>query len=160
MKENARPRGSIGARISIVSLIYIFLACIATYLFPEIFMIRIFSNFALKFVGLSFLCVGAPIFIISLKVFLEGSGKGQLVTTSFFSIVRNPIYASWILFLLPGFAILCRSWLMLGTSIIAYIFFRLFIKEEDDWLQEKFGQAYLDYKSRVNELFPFPRLQQ
>lgn len=159
MKKNMSRRG-IGLKILIVSSIYILLACIVTYIFPEIFMLRIFSNFALKFVGLSFLFVGAPIFIVSSKVFLEGFSKGQLVTTSFFSVVRNPIYASWILLLFPGFAILCRSWLMLGTSIVAYVFFRLLIKEEDEWLQEEFGKAYLDYKSRVSELFPFPKLQQ
>jgi protein-S-isoprenylcysteine O-methyltransferase Ste14 len=80
-----------------------------------------------------------------------------LVTSGVFGIVRHPIYAAWIVFNLPGIALLCRSWPMLGAAVVAYAVFKLSIKREDDYLEQRFGQAYRDYRSRVNEIVPFPR---
>lgn len=97
--------------------------------------------------------------IISAHAFTVGFNKGELVTTGIFSVVRNPIYAAWILFILPGIMIFFQSWLMLATSLVTYIIFKAFIKEEEQYLEKTFGQAYLDYKSKVNGLFPFPKFR-
>jgi protein-S-isoprenylcysteine O-methyltransferase Ste14 len=95
--------------------------------------------------------------VISARAFTAGFNKGELVTTGIFSVVRNPIYAAWILFILPGIMMFFQSWLMLATSLVTYIVFKAFIREEEQYLEKTFGQAYLDYKSKVNELFPFPK---
>ena len=95
--------------------------------------------------------------VISARAFSAGFNKGKLVTTGIFSVVRNPIYAAWILFILPGIMMFFQSWLMLATSLVTYIVFKAFIREEEQYLEKTFGQAYLDYKSKVNELFPFPK---
>jgi protein-S-isoprenylcysteine O-methyltransferase Ste14 len=46
---------------------------------------------------------------------------------------------------------------MLTVPLVSYIAFRLFFKEEDKYLEEKFGQEYVEYKSKVNAIIPFPR---
>jgi protein-S-isoprenylcysteine O-methyltransferase Ste14 len=59
----------------------------------------------------------------------------------------------------PGQALLARSWLMLLAPLIAYAIFKRLIGVEDEYLAKRFGQTYLDYRRRVNELVPIPRLR-
>jgi len=35
-----------------------------------------------------------------------------------------------------------------------YIIFRILIKQEESFLQSKFGETYVDYKNKVTLLFP------
>ena len=70
-------------------------------------------------------------------------------------VVGATIYAAWILLIIPGFVLLFRSWLLLAVPMGAYAAFKAFIHEEDEYLDNRFGQAYSQYRSRVNELFPF-----
>ena len=74
-----------------------------------------------------------------------------------FALVRHPVYAAWIVFLLPGLGLLSRSWLLLVTPLVAYAVFKTLIAKEDDYLTERFGQPYLDYRARVREIIPLPR---
>jgi protein-S-isoprenylcysteine O-methyltransferase Ste14 len=41
--------------------------------------------------------------------------------------------------------------------LVAYTIFKLLIHREDEYLERRFGQAYLDYRARVNEVVPLPR---
>jgi hypothetical protein len=80
-----------------------------------------------------------------------------LATTGIFGVVRNPIYSAWIVFLIPGLVSLSRSWLLLLTPLVAYLVFKFRIRREDEYLEKRFGQAYRDYRRRVNEIIPWPR---
>jgi protein-S-isoprenylcysteine O-methyltransferase Ste14 len=71
-------------------------------------------------------------------------------------LVRHPIYSAWIVFILPGIVLPTASWPLLLTPLFAYAAFKLLIRHEDDYLQERFGEAYLDYRNRVNELLLIP----
>jgi len=73
----------------------------------------------------------------------------QLVTSGLFQYTRNPMYLGMMLMLI-GF------WIALGTFspvIIIPVFFVIiqegFIKYEEAFMEEHFGNAYLDYKDRV-----------
>jgi protein-S-isoprenylcysteine O-methyltransferase Ste14 len=81
----------------------------------------------------------------------------NLATTGIFGLVLHPIYSDWIVFLIPGLALLSWSWPILLTPVVAYAFFKLSIRKEDQYLEKHCGQAYRDYKAQVNELFPIPR---
>ena len=100
---------------------------------------------------------GVTIYVKALRNFNVDYKKGALATKGPFSVVRHPIYAAWILLIIPGFVLLFRSWLLLGVPPVAYIAFRALIHEEDAHLQRTFGQSYLKYRFRVNEMFPFGR---
>jgi protein-S-isoprenylcysteine O-methyltransferase Ste14 len=97
--------------------------------------------------------------IISGRAVTTGFRKGELVTTGIYSVVRNPLYAAWILFIAPGILVFFKSWLMLLTPIVAYISFKAFIREEYQYLRNHFGQAYLEYEASVNELLPIPKFR-
>jgi protein-S-isoprenylcysteine O-methyltransferase Ste14 len=84
--------------------------------------------------------------------------KGELLTTGIYAFVRHPMYSGMVFFISPGIALCFRFWLLLTPSLLAYVLFRILIKEEDTYLEQKFGQAFLDHKSRVNAIIPFIRL--
>ena len=58
----------------------------------------------------------------------------------------------------PGLTSLTRSWPVMITPLVAYAVFKLLIHVEDDYLQQRFGPAYLEYRTRVNAINPIPKL--
>lgn len=50
---------------------------------------------------------------------------------------------------------------LVTTGVFSFVQhpFKYLINEEDDYLTGKFGQAYLDYRSCVDGLFPIKRLR-
>ncbi len=80
-----------------------------------------------------------------------------LATTGIFKVVRNPIYSAWIALLIPGLALLARSWPLFLTPLVAYLAFKAKIGRENEYLEKRFGEDYRRYKAEVNELVPFAR---
>ena len=76
----------------------------------------------------------------------------------FISPCPASIYSAWTVFILPGIALLSRSWPVLLTPLVAYTVFKLSIRREDEYLQQRFGDAYPEYRARVNELIPVPNV--
>ena len=151
-------RCGIGPEFSIVSVLSGILTGGLTYLYPDWFAIQGIPYWFLAILGTGFLVVGVVVYVNSLRAFNPGYKKGQLVTGGPYSVVRHPIYAAWILLICPGFVLFFRSWPMLFVPLVAYAGFKVFIHREDDYLENKFGPAYSNYRSRVNELFPTRRL--
>jgi len=83
-----------------------------------------------------------------------------LVTSEVFGLFRHPVYSAWIVFNIPAIALLFRSWPLLLAPVVAYAVFKLSIRTEDEYLENRFGQEFLDYRARVNELIPVPRFRQ
>ena len=74
-----------------------------------------------------------------------------------FGLTRNPIYAAWIVFIIPGLAMFSRSWPMMLTPIVAFVTFKIWIRRENEYLEKRFGDAYREYRARANEFVPWPR---
>lgn len=74
----------------------------------------------------------------------------QLVTTGTYRFTRNPMYVG-LLFLLIGWTILLGS---LSPIVLLPVFMWIITIEqiipEEEILEQKFGQKYLDYKNAVN----------
>jgi protein-S-isoprenylcysteine O-methyltransferase Ste14 len=113
----------------------------------------------------AFTIIGAILGVIG--IVLWGSGavgilkafrEGKLVKGGVFAITRNPMYCGFIVFL-TGFALWLRSWPVLTVPIVAYIVFKLLVEKEEKYLEEKFGQEYLEYKLRVNSIIPLIRVR-
>jgi protein-S-isoprenylcysteine O-methyltransferase Ste14 len=83
--------------------------------------------------------------------------RDRLATGGVYGIVRNPIYCAWVVFLIPGLVLLSPSWPVLLTPLVAYLAFKARIAREEAYLEERFVDDYRTYRSRVPELFPFPR---
>ena len=124
---------------------------------PMCFLFGRFSDCILAGAGIVLLIFGVPMWAIAVWTIVRAFKRGELVTSGVYGLVRHPIYSAWIVFIFPGIALLCRSWPMLLASLVAYIVFKLLIKREERYLEEKFGQAYLDYRERVKEIIPVPK---
>jgi protein-S-isoprenylcysteine O-methyltransferase Ste14 len=82
----------------------------------------------------------------------EGSAS-SLVTSGPFRYSRNPIYLGMLLWLL-GLAILLGSLSAFVFPILVFVLANfVLIPIEERSMQEKFGEAYLEYKSRVRRWF-------
>ena len=55
---------------------------------------------------------------------------------------------------MPGFVILTGSALGITILIFMYIIFRALIPIEKNYLIDKFGDEYINYKSKVWSVFP------
>ena len=100
------------------------------------------------------MAIGLPMLVVAVVSVKGAYKKDELATTGIFGVVRNPIYAAWIVFNIPGLVLLLRSWPMFFAPFLAYGLFKMLVGKEEKYLEERFGQAYLEYKARVPELFP------
>lgn len=87
----------------------------------------------------------------------EVIGAPVLITWGPYSWVRNPLYAGNALMGL-GWSLMV-SWGWVGAFVIAFLllYSLIVIPAEEDFLAEKFGAEYADYKRVVPALFPWPR---
>lgn len=78
-----------------------------------------------------------------------------LITAGVYRLSRNPMYAAFIVFLVPGIALLINN-LLLGVAALGmYAVFKLKIRKEEDYLRQEFGDAFAEYRQRVPQLMPF-----
>lgn len=149
-------RCGIGPTFTIPAVLYGTAAGVLTYLFPDVLVIRCLPYPLLAAAGAVLLAAGLVVYLVSLRQFTAAYREGRLATTGLFAVVRHPIYAAWILLIFSGAALLTASWPMLGVPAVAWVVFKIFIHREERYLEERFGDDYRAYRSRVNELFPFP----
>ena len=88
---------------------------------------------------------------------MRAYNSDRLVTSGVSSLVQHPVYSPWIVFNIPAIALLFQSWPLLLAPVVAYSVFKLSIRTEDEYLEQRFGQEYRHYRARVNELIPIPK---
>ncbi len=150
-------RWGVGPKIMLSAGAYAAVAGLATWLWPDVCSITSLPYTAFSVAGVVLLVIGIPILFVAVRAATHAYNSDTLATTGIFGLVRNPIYSSWILFVIPGLVLLSRSWPLLLTPVVAYIAFRATIRRESDHLEMRFGDEYRMYKAQVNELIPFPR---
>lgn len=146
----------IGTNMIAFGIPYILIVSVLEFFYPKSFKFNIIPRATVIGIGLILTLIGLVFLIFTVKTFKDIFNKGELITSGTYSLCRNPIYASWILFIIPGIALLKNSWLILIASLLMYAVFKFNIKKEEKVLTETFGDKYLAYKNSVNELFPFP----
>jgi protein-S-isoprenylcysteine O-methyltransferase Ste14 len=149
--------GGIGPKLFLFCLPYIVLAVIFMFRDPEFLNINVFDNHIARICGYIWLTLGFLFWAWSAVVFIAKFGSGNLIKTGPFSMCRNPIYASMILFIIPSTGVLLHSGLILSVTLVLYIGFKISIHGEAILLERNFGEEYKEYRKSVNELFPFYR---
>jgi protein-S-isoprenylcysteine O-methyltransferase Ste14 len=71
-----------------------------------------------------------------------------LVTTGIYRRFRNPIYLGMVLLLFGGAEVTKSIWFVIAGVVFAVLVTLLQIVPEERELEARFGDAYLDYKSR------------
>jgi protein-S-isoprenylcysteine O-methyltransferase Ste14 len=77
----------------------------------------------------------------------------ELATTGVFAHVRHPMYLGSHLFLL-GLAISTFSLVSIVLWVIAFAFYDSLANYEEDKLEERFGEKFLEYKNSVRKWIP------
>lgn len=77
----------------------------------------------------------------------------EIVDRGPFSITRNPMYLQMVLGCIGFAIILSNAWILLLTPVCALVLQTFAILPEEAYLERKFGERYLDYKSRVRRWF-------
>jgi LPXTG-site transpeptidase (sortase) family protein len=90
----------------------------------------------------------------SIYTLAEQKAKENLIISGPYKFTRNPMYGAIIFILNPALGILFRSWFLLLATILAYFFWKKCLRSEEAQLEEKFGNAYLNYKKATPAFFP------
>jgi len=148
MKNKMKITG-VAPMIAVPTFLYLAITILITYLSDDKFKITAQSSTVLVVSGSVLILLGAAIVANCGRVLLKSFDKGILMTDGLYKIFRNPMYAAYLIFIIPGICLLFNSWLALTTLIINYIIFSVLIKREYKYLHEKFGKEYEDYLSKV-----------
>jgi protein-S-isoprenylcysteine O-methyltransferase Ste14 len=146
-----------GPKLALICLPYIILSLSVMYLYPGFLDLSLLNVISAKIIGFIWLGIGFVFWIYSAFFFLKYFKPGELITTGPFSLCRNPIYSSIIVFIIPSLALIFHSGLIFSIAVVLYIGFKISIHGETIVLRRIFGDKFEKYESSVNEIFPFPR---
>lgn len=147
----------VGPKIGSIMLPWLAASIVLSILFKETFLISEIYHKAVFFAGLVLLIVGFIFYFSTIPQLLKGIKETKLVVNGTFSLCCNPLYAAIILLIVPGVALMMNSWLVLTTTIVGYVVFKMFIAKEYEELEKFFGDEYVKYRERTPEFFPFLR---
>lgn len=145
----------VGPKIGLIVLPYLAVAIALTIIFPSIFKFPASFKIYLLVAGIVFLAVGLILYGFTARSLLTGLKQTRLMTTGMFRYCQNPLYSVLMLLIFPSIAFLTNSWIILTTTIIGYLVFKMYINQEYEELTEVFGEEYKRYKERTPEFFPF-----
>ena len=159
MKKDHLPILGVGPLyvITIVLLTIISIIFSATRFIPVI----TFTNMRWIFILIGILC-----FIIGITLWLRAVIidrldahiiKNELVTTGVYAYVRNPVYSAF-MFVCTGVLLIYGNLVLLLLPIIYWGFMTILMKStEEKWLEDLYGQEYIQYLQRVNRCIPWKR---
>ena len=140
------PIYAAGSLISVTILLEINIS-----IFPSLIMLPNLFAFVL---GIGLTATGAVILVIALVQVHSAFSRRELVTSGVYAYMRDPVYAVWILFIVPGFILLTGMLLLTIVPFIMYSLLRALIGREEAYMEQTFGKEYLDYKTKVNSVVP------
>jgi protein-S-isoprenylcysteine O-methyltransferase Ste14 len=104
--------------------------------------------------GIALITAGVAILVIALVQVHSDFSSRKLVTSGVYAYVRDPVYAVWILLIVPGLILITGMLLLTIAPFLMYWLFKALIGREEACLELTFGKEYLDYKSKVNSVVP------
>ena len=111
-----------------------------------------------------FILIGILCFVIGITLWLRAVIidrldahiiKNELVTTGVYAYVRNPVYSAF-MFVCTGVLLIYGNLILLLLPIIYWVFMTVLMKStEEKWLEDLYGQEYIQYLQRVNRCIPW-----
>ena len=146
----------IGPKIARVALPWLAVTITLTLIFKNTFVYFEPENRKLFYAGLVLLILGLAFYFSTIPLLLKGLKDTKLVANGAYYLCCNPLYASLILLIIPGISLMMNSWLVITTSIVGYIVFKIVIRGEYTEMEKFFGDEYIKYREITPEFFPFP----
>ena len=157
MKKDHLPILGVGPLyvITIVLLTIIGIIFSATRFIPVI----TFTNMRWIFILIGILCFAIGITLWLRAVIIDKLDthiiKNELVTTGVYAYVRNPVYSAF-MFVCTGVLLIYGNLVLLLLPIIYWGFMTVLMKStEEKWLEDLYGQEYIQYLQRVNRCIPW-----
>jgi protein-S-isoprenylcysteine O-methyltransferase Ste14 len=152
--ENKITRWGIGPKFAVISVVYSIIILILHSIYFQNLTFVVISKTLNLVLGIILIMIGIPIFLIPELTVVKYFQKGELCKEGVYSFMRHPIYGAWIVFMVPGIVLIFGSILGITIPIFMYCILRIFIVDEERYLERKFGKEYLEYKKKVGALFP------
>ena len=157
MKKDHLPILGVGPLyvITIVLITIISIIFSATRFIPVI----TFTNMRWIFILIGILCFAIGITLWLRAVIIDKLDthiiKNELVTTGIYAYVRNPVYSAF-MFVCTGVLLIYGNLILLLLPIIYWGFMTVLMKStEEKWLEDLYGQEYVQYRQRVNRCIPW-----
>jgi protein-S-isoprenylcysteine O-methyltransferase Ste14 len=146
----------IGPKIGLITIPWFLGTLLLSIFYKELFCFDPECYRVLLIFGIIILAIGLVFYAITVRLLLIGIKNTRLMTTGTYYLCQNPLYTAMILLIIPGISLILHSSLMLTTSLVAYIMFKINIKSEYLEMEAFFGEAYKAYKKNTPEFFPLP----
>lgn len=147
MSKKVTIRGA-APQIALLTLLYLLISVITSYLTKPTFRIDS-ENFHLIVFGIVWVIPGLIMVSITGRMITKSFKENKLLRTGLYRIIRNPMYAAYFLFIIPGICLLFNSWLVLTTIPVNYFLIQIFIQKEYNYLRQKYGKEYDEYLKTV-----------
>lgn len=109
-----------------------------------------------KIIGLIIILIGLFFNLPALRQFFKTKNTlvtikpaNSLQTAGIYSVSRNPMYISLLLFYTGLSFIIGNLWHLILLPVLFLIVQEYIIKREEKYLERRFGQQYYDYKTKV-----------
>jgi protein-S-isoprenylcysteine O-methyltransferase Ste14 len=126
-------------KIAIPTIIYMLVTIYFDKLKYPLFTITLDNNSTLVTIGFIMVIIGVGMVVAVSGKLRKSFKSGLLMKDGLYKIFRNPMYDAYLIFVFPGLSLLLNSWLVMTTFIVNFILLQVFIKEEYQYLEEKFG---------------------
>lgn len=146
-----------GPAILLGQLAFLAVAVAANLLQPEATRFVTTPSLPLTVAGTLWVAAGIVLWTLTMRRFLRGFPRGELITDGPYRWCRHPLYASLILFVVPGIGLITHTWTVLLAALAGALWARVLIPDEERAMERAFGQAWRDYCARTSRLIPRPR---
>jgi len=138
----------VGGKIAIILLIAVITTAGISYWCKHLFTITSHYQQLIP-IAVVMAIVGFSLNLLAAISMIRAHRKGQLATGGFYALFLHPMYTFQLLITVPGLLLLFNSWLVLLSIIPAFMACKAFAKEEEQYLEDRFGDQYNEYKRRV-----------
>ncbi len=150
--ENDKKGASVKFPPPLIFLFLMLAAFGAHYIWP----IDIDGSLGLEYAGVAVAILGLGVVILASRSFKRVETNIEpwkptttIISTGIFAYSRNPIYVAFCLVTIGVGIFLNSIWVLFSVIPSAILVYYIAIKKEETYLEEKFGEEYLLYKSNV-----------
>ena len=153
--EAKMSKWGVGPIFVLFSIVYLAIMLAISYYYNPLFQIKFIPYGFMMALGIVLIVIGIPFYVLSVKAIVRAFNADELVTDGVYCCCRHPLYASFVVFIVPGIVLLANSWIGLTTPIFMYLILYQLVKKEEVYLESVFGTDYIEYKRQVPCILPY-----
>jgi len=153
--KDKMSRWGIGPVFGMLSIAYGTLMLALDRGFYPLFQIDLVPYGLLFIFGIILIIAGMLFILFAAIAVMRAYNADRLVTDGMYRCCRHPLYAAWVVFIVPGIGLLLNSWPVLTTPVFMYVILAKLVKQEELYLERVFGAAYLEYQKKVPRILPY-----